>query len=211
MRMKRGIIPALHARRCRRLIEFAGDSLCFRGNARSHAHVAWLALVGFVYVLWQIPQLGGFIFPTLALFVALSVIALFDARYFIIPDGPILFLIASGAAMICLSDLMTIPSRFAAALAAYFSFNFVAWAYQKLRGTPGLGMGDAKLFAVAGLWLGLDGLPSCLLFAVITALASAAISLREGSLTSFRQPLPFGSHLALGLWLVWAFGPLEAI
>ena len=124
MQMKRVILPVFHTRRCRRLFEFAGNILCFRGEARSHAHVAWLALMGLVYVLWQIPQLGGFIFPTLALFVALSIIALFDARYFIIPDGPILFLIVSGAAMICLSDLTTVPSSARGCAYCVFRFHF---------------------------------------------------------------------------------------
>jgi leader peptidase (prepilin peptidase) / N-methyltransferase len=41
----------------------------------------------------------------------------------------------------------------------------VAFAYTKLRGRPGLGLGDAKLLAAAGAWLGAEALPSVLLWA----------------------------------------------
>jgi leader peptidase (prepilin peptidase)/N-methyltransferase len=198
------------ARRWRRLVETAGNILCGRRDGRPHGHVAWLSLIGLVYLLLQANQLGGFLLPTAGLFSALCIIAVFDARYFIIPDGPILFLLGLGVATFCISDWAEAPSRLAAAGVGYFALVIVAWAYQKWRGAPGLGLGDAKLFAVAGLWLGPTGLPSCLLLAVLSALASVAISLRDGSLPSLRQPVPFGPHLALGLWLVWAFGPLEA-
>jgi leader peptidase (prepilin peptidase)/N-methyltransferase len=207
--MPRLFFRPVHWRRWRRLCEFGRDILVCRGEGRPHAHVAWLALVACGYLILQSAQLGGFALPSIALFTSLCIITLFDARYFIIPDGPIFFLIASGAATIVFGDSTEAPSRVAAAAIAYSALRLVAFAYHAWRGTPGLGMGDAKLLAVAGLWLGLRGLPSCLLFAVLSALASAAISLRDGSLTSLRQPLPFGPHLALGLWLVWALGPLE--
>jgi len=207
--MQRLSFLTIRRRRCRRLVEFAKSIFLAGGEGRPHAHVAWVAIVGFGYLVSQSAQLGGFILPTIALFGALCVIAVFDARYFIIPDGPILFLTALGLITVCLSDWMEAPDRFAAAGVAYFVLVLVAWGYEKWRGAPGLGMGDAKLFALAGLWLGSRGLPSCLAFAVLSALASAAISLRDGSLTNLRQPLPFGPHLALGLWLVWVLGPLE--
>jgi leader peptidase (prepilin peptidase)/N-methyltransferase len=207
--MPRLSFRTVHWRRWRRLGEFGRDILICRGEGRPHAHVAWLALFAFGYLILQSAQLGEFALPSIMLFASLCVITLFDARYFIIPDGPIFFLIASGAVTMLLSDATEAPSRLAAAAIAFSALRLIAFAYQALRGAPGLGMGDAKLLAIAGLWLGLRGLPSCLLFAVLSALASAAISLRDGSLTSLRQPLPFGPHLALGLWLVWALGPLE--
>lgn len=82
------------------------------------------------------------------------------------------------------------------------------WGFQRWRRVPGLGEGDARLFALAGLWLGFDGLVSCLLIAVFSAAVAAVIALRDGALVHARDPLPFGPHLALGFWLTWTLGPV---
>jgi leader peptidase (prepilin peptidase)/N-methyltransferase len=148
--------------------------------------------------------------PTIALLGGLSIIALFDACYFAIPDAPILFLTICGVLTTLLSDPSQTTDRLAAAALGYSSLRFIAWIYEVLRSAPGLGNGDVRLFAVAGLWLGLRGLPTCLLIAAISALLSTFISFREGTLTGLREPFPFGPHLALGIWFVWSFGPLEA-
>ncbi|MCX7898583.1 MAG: A24 family peptidase, partial [Methylocystis sp.] len=143
-------------------------------------------------------------------FAALVVIALFDARYFVIPDGPILALLAVGAATLLIGDMSAAPERVAAAILGGGALWCVGRAYEWLRGTPGLGHGDARLFAVAGFWLGVEGLASCLLYAVVSALAAALFALRDGGLRDARQPFPFGPHLALGFWLCWVVGPLQA-
>jgi len=188
----------------------AEDMVLFRGAGRTLAHISWFAVITCAFVLWEAPQLGGFFLPTIALFGALTIIALFDACYFVIPDAPIQFLTVCGALTTLVSDPSQMPDRLAAAILGYSSLRFTAWLYEALRGAAGLGYGDVKLFAVAGLWLGLRGLPSCLLIAAISALLSSAISFREGALTGLREPFPFGPHLALGIWLVWSYGPLEA-
>jgi leader peptidase (prepilin peptidase)/N-methyltransferase len=127
----------------------------------------------------------------------------------VIPDGPLLALGATGVA----SALATAPAEaaghIAAGAAGYVALRLVALVYETLRGAAGVGQGDARLYAVAGLWLGFPGLPGCLVFGVLSALVAAAISIRQGTLESARQPIPFGPHLALGIWLVWVIGPLE--
>lgn len=140
---------------------------------------------------------------------SLWLIALFDARYFVIPDGPLVFLSLCALASCAYLTPDETVARLAAAALGFAALRFVAFAYETLRGAPGVGAGDARLFAAAGLWLGVAGLPSCLIYAVLSALVSAAIALRDGSMESARAPLPFGPHLALGLWVSWALGPLE--
>jgi leader peptidase (prepilin peptidase)/N-methyltransferase len=144
-----------------------------------------------------------------ALYAGLCVVALFDARYFVIPDGPLGFLLVSGVATWFAIAPQEIGQRLAAAAAGFAAFRFVAYAYEALRGAPGVGEGDARLFAVAGLWLGFAGLPSCLIYAVLSGLVAAAVGLRHGLLENARAPLPFGPHLAFGVWLCWTIGPIE--
>lgn len=158
----------------------------------------------------EAPSVGYFLLPSLLLFAGLCLIALFDARYFVIPDGPLAALGLLGGAVSLVSAPHETPARVAAAAAAYVALRLIDLAYERLRGAPGVGQGDAKLFALAGLWLGFEGLPGCLIYGVLSALLSAALAIRQGSLDGARHPIPFGPHLALGLWLVWVFGPLEA-
>ncbi len=117
----------------------------------------------------------------------------------------------TGVAMRLTSPIEEALCCLAAAAFALLTFRAAAWTFEKARGFPGLGQGDARLFAIAGLWLGWAGLPSCLLIATLSAALAALIALRDGVLTDLRDPLPFGPHLALGLWLVWAIGPLNPL
>jgi leader peptidase (prepilin peptidase)/N-methyltransferase len=81
--------------------------------------------------------------------------------------------------------------------------------YRALRGHDGLGQGDVKFAAAAVLWLGLEGLPGLLLAAVVSALASLLILRAQGYVLHGQLAISFGPHLALGLWLIWVFGPLQ--
>ncbi len=204
------IVSRAEASRCRRLCSDAGEILLARNGARAHSHVLWLGLVGLVYLLAQFEELGWYIVPSLALFAALAAIVLFDARYFLIPDKPILFLFFSGALTLLAGSSSEIPARLAAATSAWGLLRLIAWAYERWRGFSGLGLGDATLFGIAGLWLGFSGLPGCLLLAALSGLVSTAILFRDGGWVHARQPIPFGPHLALGLWLSWAVGPIES-
>jgi leader peptidase (prepilin peptidase)/N-methyltransferase len=81
-------------------------------------------------------------------------------------------------------------------------------AYQYVRGRPGLGLGDAKLLAAAGAWLGAGGLPTVLLWATGSALVCVLLAARRNGSLSGASRLPFGPFLAFGFWMVWLYGPL---
>ena len=193
----------------RRLMRFGVHALLARREGLAYTHVAWASIVALAYLLTQAADLGWLIAPTLLLYSALGVITLFDARYFFIPDIMIVFLAVCGGVVFLMIDANSAPIHAAAAIFAYAAFRAIAFLYYHFRGEAGLGLGDAKLFGVAGLWLGFEGLPTCLIVAVVSALASAAIIHRDTAIKSARLAIPFGPHLALGLWIVWAFGPLE--
>ena len=197
------------ARRRRRLSPLAGDIMLAQGDGGALTPAAWIALAALAHLLMRPAELGVVLLPSAALFSALCLIALFDAAYFVIPDGPIWFLAAIGLATILSADPAETPYRLAAAAAGYSSLRLVAWGYEKWRGTAGVGQGDAKLYALAGLWLGFRGLPSCMVVAVLSALLAVVVAMRAGRIENAREPIPFGPHLTLGIWLVWAVGPLE--
>jgi leader peptidase (prepilin peptidase)/N-methyltransferase len=89
------------------------------------------------------------------------------------------------------------------ALAGYGSFLLVSRLYLRLRGRPGLGLGDAKLLAAAGAWLGWSALPYVVL--VASGFALLLIVARRVAGHSFHalSRLAFGPFLAVALWSVW--------
>jgi leader peptidase (prepilin peptidase)/N-methyltransferase len=76
--------------------------------------------------------------------------------------------------------------------------------YRRWRGRDGLGLGDVKLAAVAGIWLGLASI-----FAVIEVAALAALGAYFIASTLRKRPLkataflPFGVFLAPAIWIGW--------
>lgn len=194
-------------RRARRLAAFAGAILTATPEAHTLAPTGWLFLAGWLALAAPPSAVPAFVATSGALFLLLGVAALIDGLYFVLPDGPLLALTGL-ALLIRVNDPPAIAAFVGAGLAAYAIFWLLARGYEKISGRPGLGEGDARLFALAGLWLGFEGLPSCLLIAALSGLTSAALTWR-GSVIALSDPLPFGPHLALGLWLTWMFGPLE--
>lgn len=199
----------LAPRRRRRLGAGACAILRARQGSRAHSHVLWLGLAGLAFLIAQRDAAGWYLIPSLALFAGLAIIVLFDVEYFVIPDGPLLFLFGTGVATVLFEARGELPARLVSALIAWATLRLLAWGFEHWRGFPGLGLGDPKLFALAGLWLGFPALPGCLLAAAFSGLVSSAILMSGQGSRDGRQPIPFGPHLALGLWLAWAFGPLQ--
>jgi leader peptidase (prepilin peptidase)/N-methyltransferase len=94
------------------------------------------------------------------------------------------------------------------AVAGYAFVLVVRWAYSLIRHREGIGLGDAKLFAAAGAWVGWLGLPSVLLVAAVFGLASTLLRYRGKATFRSDDPVPFGTFLCLGIWIVWLYGPL---
>jgi leader peptidase (prepilin peptidase)/N-methyltransferase len=138
----------------------------------------------------------------------LIVLTVIDVRSFRLPDALTLPLTVLGIGFAQVLGWASWSDRvFAAAVG--FLLLFVARAlYYRVRGRQGLGLGDAKLFAAAGAWTGLEGLAGVLLSGCILALMCVGGLAMTGRQVSARVALPFGPFLAAGIWLVWLYGPL---
>jgi leader peptidase (prepilin peptidase)/N-methyltransferase len=138
----------------------------------------------------------------------LATLSAIDLHAYRLPDALTLPLTALGLAATPLVMEASLWWQAASALLGFAVLAAVAFAYAKLRGRPGLGLGDAKLLAAAGAWLGMQALPSVLLLACGSALLGLLIrGWRTGSLSATSR-VPFGPFLAFGIWLVWLYGPL---
>jgi leader peptidase (prepilin peptidase)/N-methyltransferase len=151
------------------------------------------------------PVVVGLSVPLGATLLWLSAI---DMRTMRLPDAITLPLAVAGPLLAWAFDWRDPLWHTASAAAAYLFLSGFARAYAVLRGRVGLGLGDAKLFAAAGGWLGLGGLPSVLLWATATALLLVLIAVLLRQPLSGASRIPFGPFLALGFWLVWLFGPV---
>lgn len=150
---------------------------------------------------------------TAVLGTALAILSAIDFETRRLPDSLTLPLMAMGlAAALALDregpDWAVLGWRILSAGSGYLMLWGVAKAYLALKGRPGLGLGDAKLMAAGGAWLGIEGLPTVLLVASVAALLLVAGAVLRGQKITAKTSLPFGPFLALGIWLVWLYGPI---
>jgi leader peptidase (prepilin peptidase)/N-methyltransferase len=131
-----------------------------------------------------------------------------DIRTMLLPDVLTLPLIVVGLGMTFALDPEALLDHCAAAIVGYAFLHFIAWAWRRFRGMDGLGLGDAKLLAALGAWLGLTALPSVLFLAACLGLAAAGIAALAGRTVTRTTAIPFGPFLALAGWLAWLYSDL---
>lgn len=134
--------------------------------------------------------------------------AVIDARHYLLPDILILPLIPAGILLAAWIAPGQWIDHLAGALIGFVLFAAIAILYRRLRQREGLGLGDAKLLAAAGAWVGWVGLPSVILLAAIFGLATGLVLGMMGRDVGRVTELPFGPALALAFWLIWLYGPL---
>jgi leader peptidase (prepilin peptidase)/N-methyltransferase len=135
----------------------------------------------------------------------LLALAWIDLRTMILPDVLTLPLLAFGLAATGISMPDALPDHLLAAGLGSLSLAAVAWGYRRFRGRDGLGMGDAKLLAAIGAFLGLNLLPLALLLAACTGLAAAGAAALAGRRMTAATAIPFGPFLALSGWLLFLY------
>ena len=133
----------------------------------------------------------------------LLTLAWIDADSFRLPDALTLPLVLAGLAEALWRDPDQVSARALAAAVAYGALWALAAGYRRLRGREGLGMGDAKLLAAGGAWLGPAPLPALLLLAAGSALVYALLLRLRGTRVTATLKLPFGPFLAGAIWALW--------
>jgi leader peptidase (prepilin peptidase) / N-methyltransferase len=144
----------------------------------------------------------GYGVATAILTAILVAIAIVDSRVFRIPDLLSLPLIALGLFFAALHSPTTALHHAIGAAVGYGLFAAIgAWYFRRTQ-IDGLGLGDAKLFAAAGAWVGWAGLPLVLLIASVCGLLFAVLPHNHRPGTTSRG-IAFGPWLACALWVVW--------
>ena len=153
--------------------------------------LAWLLSALFY---WQEP-LRLVLYCTL--FSILLVIAVIDWRTFEIPAGLNLTIGILGVIQLA-ADM----ENWRVYLIGMFSVSLVFLLLWFFTGGAGLGLGDVKLVAAAGLLLGWLRMIPAILVASISGVVLHGLRMRRGA----GRKLAFGPYLALGIWLSALFG-----
>jgi leader peptidase (prepilin peptidase)/N-methyltransferase len=140
------------------------------------------------------------------LILVLLYLAYFDLRTFRLPDIITLPLIFTGLLFNCLSNqrFASFQDSIIGAILGYTGLWLLNSLYRALKKQNGIGMGDAKLLAALGAWLGWQPLPSILLIASLTGLIGGLIWLIWNK-QNHRAAFPFGPFLAIAgiIELLW--------
>ncbi len=148
-----------------------------------------LLFAAVVLVLWDEPwevALGLLFVSTL---VAVTVT---DLELRLIPNKILLVSALLGVAVVAAFDPGSLPERAISAAAAGGLFFVAALAYPR-----GMGLGDVKLAAVMGLYLGRNVAPAIFVALLAGAAVGLAMIAREGT-AARKKGIPFGPFLALG-------------
>jgi leader peptidase (prepilin peptidase)/N-methyltransferase len=127
-------------------------------------------------------------------------LAWIDIRHGIIPDW--LNLAIAGLGLLTALSIDG-PSSALQATCEGAAIGAIFWLLRRLyftfRKVQGLGLGDVKFLAAAGIWVGVAGLPVLLLVATLTALVCAGLLQLAGRELTAQTSLKFGPFLAIGL------------
>jgi leader peptidase (prepilin peptidase)/N-methyltransferase len=129
----------------------------------------------------------GLVFVT-----TLAAVTLTDLERRVIPNKILAVAAVSAVAIVLIGDPSSFPGRAIAAAAAGGLLFLVALAYPR-----GMGLGDVKLAATMGLFLGRNVAPAILVAVLAGSLVGLAMIARHGA-AARKQAIPFGPFLALG-------------
>ena len=138
----------------------------------------------------------GAAFAAAIFFWALIALAAIDLETGYLPDAITLPLIAAGLIANGFGIFTPFSNALIGATIGYLAFAGIALAFKKLRGIEGLGLGDAKLLAAIGAWLGWASLAPVVLLAALVALLGIGVANFRGAKIGAQTPSPFGPALA---------------
>jgi leader peptidase (prepilin peptidase)/N-methyltransferase len=151
----------------------------------------------------------AFVAASLVLGAILSTLSAIDVTIRRLPDVLTLPLLLAGLALGMLGIGHDLISRVAGAAAGFCLLFTINAAYHFVKGRDGLGLGDAKLLAASGAWIGIWDLSTVLLVASFLALMATAAGRAGGHAIKLTTAIPFGPFLAFGTWAVWLTSPIN--
>ena len=180
---------------------------CKKPISSRYALVEFLSILSFVtiYFLYGI-TLTTLLFMILSL--SLIIIFFIDLKHYIIPNEITFSMMALGFVKSFDPNLDSMfPNYVNSLIGGLFGYGII-WSiiyfYKQIRKKEGMGLGDAKLFAVVGFWFGWLAIPFVIFLSSVTALISVVPSLLKNS-KSMSSQIPFGPYIIIGTLLYLIF------
>lgn len=176
----------------------------------------------FVFLYWRFPFFAQNAFPTsdidlpqfirfahaLVFCSLLLICSVIDLHHKIIPDRISLPMIALSPLVAYVHPELTLRSSLLGVLLGGAGVYLVAWLYYAIRRREGIGMGDAKLLAALGGWLGYQCLIPTVLFASVTGSVIGLLLIVWNRRNTMQTEIPFGPFLSLGA-VLYLLSPLH--
>ena len=169
--------------------------------------LTFILVAALLIVIWafSIDQPSRLLFDCMLGWTLLA-LAWIDWHHMRLPDALTLPLLLLGLLATWIDAPDEIAASVIGAIAGYAALWFIDFCYRLARGRAGLGLGDAKLLAAGGAWLGWQALPWTVLLASLLGLTLAAAQRARGMELTRETALPFGPSLAAAIWLVRLYG-----
>lgn len=151
------------------------------------------------------------VIPSGVLWVSLVACGVIDIREQRLPDVLTLPLIVLGLAF---SARLAVNDLLLSALGAAIGYGLISGLrllWLKTRHIEAIGLGDAKLLAALGAWLGAAALPIVLLVASGSGILIVVFMRLAGKSTATQERIAFGPFIAISGWMVWWLGPLAGL
>ena len=179
---------------------------CKKKISPQYVLVEFLSILFFTFIYF----LYGITLTTLLLIIlSLSFIIIFfiDLKHFIIPNEITFSMMVLGFIKSFDPNLNSLFPNYINSLIGGLLGYGIIWSiiyfYKQLRKKEGMGLGDAKLFAVIGFWFGWIAIPFIIFLSSVIALLSVVPSLLKNS-KSMSSQIPFGPYIIIGT-LVYLF------
>ena len=139
------------------------------------------------------------------LIASLIVITFIDLDYQIIPNIISLPGIPLGFLASFYLSQITVKESFLGILFGGGIFFLVAYAFVKIRGIDGMGMGDIKLLAMLGGFLGIKGVLFIIFVSSVIGTISGILIMIQSRSFTLQQKIPFGPFLSIAamLYIFW--------
>ncbi len=144
------------------------------------------------------------------LFITLSILVKADIKELCIPTNICLTGTITGPIMTLLSYILIrnndllghLKDQILAIVIGLIFMRLISKLSKLITGRNCLGLGDADLAALAGAWLGVQGMTTAISISFITAAIYSLVGFITGFLKPW-EPFAFGPFIAGGIWGVW--------
>lgn len=167
---------------------------CSQAISYRYPTIEALHLICCLPLLWFSPDTASIVLNAL-LISSLITLATIDIEHKLIPDVCCVTLLA--CALLTHLIHQTLESSVLGLLIGYGFAYALHWGYKAIRGEDGIGLGDVKLIAAIGAWLGIFELAPMLLCASLSGILYNIIFSKQ------TDPVPFGPFLVSSAVLVF--------